>query len=102
MEFFSVDNTNTDLLTYKGYGNFSVDFRTYNERWWFQWKHYPRRNVITMNTTLSTTFRVSKKFNQNLFFELYNGKGDSLLEYKNYDLKLRVGMCIKPDFFSVF
>jgi phospholipase A1 len=97
-----MENTNTDLLTYKGYGNFSVDFRTNNNRWWFSANITPRRNVITMNTTLSTAFRISEKFNQYLFFELYNGKGDSLLEYKDYDLKLRVGMCIKPDFFSVF
>lgn len=55
-----------------------------------------------MNTTLSTAFRVSKKFNQYLFLELYNGTGDSLLEYKTYDLKLRIVMCIKPDFFSMF
>lgn len=97
-----MDDTNTDLLSYKGYGNFSIDYRTKNERWWFNANITPRRNVITMNTTLSTAYRVSKKFNQYLFFELYNGRGDSLLEYKKYDLKLRIGMCIKPDFFSVF
>ena len=97
-----MDNTNTDLISYKGYGNFSVDYRTNNERWWFNANITPRRNVITMNTTLSAAFQVSKKFNQYLFFELYNGRGDSLLEYKDYDFKLRVGMCIKPDFFSVF
>lgn len=97
-----MDDTNTDLLTYKGYGNFSVDYRTHNERWWFNANITPRRNFITMNTTVSAAFRVSEKFNQYLFFELYNGKGDSLLEYKDYDLKLRFGMCIKPDFFSIF
>ena len=26
----------------------------------------------------------------------------SLLEYKDYDLKFRVGMCIKPEFFLVY
>ena len=97
-----MDNTNTDLITYKGYGNFSVDYRTKNERWWLSANITPRHNVITMITTLSAAFKVSKKFNQYLFFELYNGRGDSLLEYKEYDLKLRIGICIKPDFFSVF
>ena len=97
-----IDNTNTDLLTYKGYGNFSLDYRTKNERWWFNANITPRDNLITMNTTLSAAFKVSKTFNQYLFFELYNGRGDSLLDYKQYDIKLRIGMCIKPDFFSVF
>lgn len=97
-----MDNTNTDLLTYKGYGNLSIDYRTHNERWWFNATITPRHNFITMNTNLSAAFRVSEKFNQYLFFELYNGRGDSLLDYKKHDLKLRVGMCIKPDFFSVF
>ena len=100
--FLLMEDTNTDLLRYKGYANFSVDYRTKNERWWFNANVTPRRNFITMNTNLSAAFRVSKKFNQYLFFELYNGRGDSLLDYKEYDLKLRVGMCIKPDFFSVF
>lgn len=55
-----------------------------------------------MNTTLSAAFKVSNKFNQYLFCELYNGRDDSLLDYKKHDLKLRIGMFIKPDFFSVF
>ena len=100
--FLLMEETNTDLLSYKGYANFSVDYRTSNERWWFNANVTPRRNFITMNTSLSAAFRVSKKFNQYLFFEFYNGRGDSLLEYKKHDLKLRIGMCIKPDFFSVF
>ena len=100
--FLLMEETNTDMLSYKGYANFSVDYRTSNERWWFNANVIPRRNFITMNTTFSTAFRVSKKFNQYLFFEFYNGRGDSLLEYKDYDLQFRVGMCIKPDFFSVF
>ena len=70
-----MDNTNTDLITYKGYGDFSVDYRTKNERWWFNANVTPRRNFITMNTALSAAFRVSEKFNQYLFFELYNGRG---------------------------
>ena len=97
-----MENNNRDLLTYKGYGNLSVDYRTNNERWWFNANFTPRRNFITMNTSVSAAFRVSENFNQYLFFEFYNGRGDSMLEYKDYDLKLRVGVCIKPDFVSVF
>ncbi len=97
-----MESTNSDLISYKGYANLSADYRTSNERWWFTANITPRRNFITMNTTFSTAFRVSEKFNQYLFFELYNGRGDSLLDYKEYDFKLRVGICIKPDFFSVF
>ena len=100
--FLLIEETNKDLLSYKGYGNLSVDYRTTDERWWLNANITPRRNFFTMNTTLSAAFRISKIFNQYLFIELYNGRGDSLLEYKNYDLNLRVGMCIKPDFFSVF
>ncbi len=97
-----MENNNKDLLAYKGYGNFSVDYRTNNERWWLNAKFTPTHNFITMNTTLSAAYRLSKTFNQHLFFEFYNGRGDSLLEYKDYDLKLRIGVSIKPDFFSVF
>ena len=100
--FLLIEETNSDLLSYKGYGNLSVNYRTTDERWWLNASITPRRNFITMNTSISAAFRVSKIFNQYLFVELYNGRGDSLLEYKNYDLKLRIGMCIKPDFFSVF
>ena len=97
-----MENTNTDLLTYKGFGNLSFDYRTNDERWWITANLTPRPRFLTLNTTLSVAYRVSEKFNQYLFLELYDGRGDSLLEYKKHDLKLRVGICIKPDFFSLF
>ena len=97
-----MESTNSDLISYKGYGNLSADYRTSDERWWLSAKISPRRNLITMNTTVSVAYRISKIFNQYLFFELYNGRGDSLLDYKEYDFKLRLGICIKPDFISVF
>lgn len=93
---------NKDLITYKGFGDFSFDYRTSDERWWIAAKLTPRPRFSTFNTTLSVAYRVSEKFNQYFFLELFDGRGDSLLDYKHYDLKLRVGICIKPDFFSVF
>ncbi len=99
---FTMGEENDDLLTYKGYSHFSVDYITPNNKWWFTTKLTPRHNLSSMNTSFSVAFKSSKKLNQYLFVELYNGRGDSLLDYKEYDLKLRIGVCIKPDFFSVF
>ncbi len=47
-------------------------------------------------------YKISERFNQYIFSEFYSGTSDSLLDYKRKDVQLRVGICIKPDFYSVF
>ncbi len=99
---FILGEGNDDLLDYRGTDYFSIDYKTKNDRWWVSGSVSPKKRVRSANVMLTVGYKVSGKFNQYLFAELYNGTGDSLLDYKRHDLQLRVGMCIKPSFYNVF
>lgn len=93
---------NSDLLDYRGLGTLSVNYLTKNKKWWFEAELNPRKGFGNVNTTVTASFKVSKSANQYLYARFYNGKGDSLLDYNKYDMNIRVGFCIKPDFGSIF
>ncbi len=93
---------NEDLLDYRGIGTVSANYITKNKRWWFTVDLNPRKGFGNINTTLTAAFKVAKNDNQFLYARFFNGKGDSLLDYSKYELNIRIGICIKPDFSSVF
>lgn len=93
---------NEDLLDYRGCGVFSLNYIAKDFRWWFSADINPRKGFGNANTTFTAGYKVSEKSNQYAFVRFYNGVGDSLLDYKKYNMNIRVGFCIKPDFGSVF
>lgn len=54
------------------------------------------------NTILEFAYRIFKRDNQFLFVQYYNGYGEGLLDYKQFHSQLRVGIVIKPKFFSEY
>ncbi len=99
---FYIGKNNMDITDYRGLGYLSFDFRTHNNRWWLSGSYNPRNKIFTSNTTLTASYKISTKFNQYIFGELFNGTGDSMTDYKQYDLKFRIGICIKSDFYNAF
>lgn len=99
---FYIGDDNDDIVDYRGLGTLSFDYRTYDHKWWISLGYNPKNKMFTANTTLSAGYKISTKFNQYIFGEIYNGTGDSMLDYKRYDLKARVGICIKSDFYNAF
>lgn len=98
-----IDGTNNrDLLKYKGYGNISINYIDRQNLWWISMKITPRNKFINPNIHTSISYRLSKKSNQYLTLDFYNGYGESLLNYKHFSSKLRIGFTIKPDFFSAY
>lgn len=93
---------NEDLVDYRGIGTLSANYITKDQMWWFSSEITPRKGFGNANTTLTAAFKVSKSSNQYIYARFYNGKGDSLLDYDRYDMNIRVGFCIKPDFGSIF
>ena len=93
---------NKDLLDYRGLGNISTNFVTNKHKWWFTAKLNPRKGFMNINTELSAGFKVSDSSNQYIFARIYNGYGEGLMDYNQYTFNLRVGICIKPDFFSIY
>jgi phospholipase A1 len=47
-------------------------------------------------------FRFSKRDNQYLMLHFYDGYGENLLDYNKYHCRLRIGLLIRPNFFSDF
>lgn len=59
-------------------------------------------NFFNYNTVIELSYRIFKRDNQFLFLQYYNGYGEGLLDYKQYHNQIRVGIIIKPTFFSEY
>ncbi|MDE6609734.1 MAG: phospholipase A, partial [Muribaculaceae bacterium] len=55
-----------------------------------------------VNTTVEFGYKISKNDNQYLFFQYFNGYGEGLLDYKTFRSEFRIGMVIRPKYFSDF
>lgn len=93
---------NHDLLDYRGLGYISINYVSYKHKWWLSADINPRKGFGNINTVLTASFRISEKANQYIFARMYNGYGESLIDYNKYTMNIRVGICIKPDFYSIF
>lgn len=99
---FMTGEENSDLYDYRGTGYFTADYKTPDNKWWLTGTYSLRKSVKAINLKFSAGYKISERFNQYIFGEFYSGTGDSLLDYKRKDVQLRVGIGIKPDFYSVF
>lgn len=59
-------------------------------------------NIFNYNTVLELSYRFFKRDNQYFFLQYYNGYGEGLLDYKVFKNQIRIGIVIKPRFFSEF
>lgn len=95
-------DNNKDLTDYRGLGYLSVNYISNKHRWWLSADINPRDGVENINTTLTAAFRISERANQYLFARFFQGYGESQRDYNKYVINIRVGICIKPDFYSMF
>jgi phospholipase A1 len=93
---------NKDLLDYRGLGYISLNYISNKQKWWLSADFNPRKGFGNVNTTMTASFRVSQKSNQYLFARFFQGYGESLMDYNKYTMNIRVGICIKPDFYNIF
>ena len=99
---FSKGSENTNLIDYKGLGQLSFNYISHEQRWWLSAELNQRKKFGNANTTLSLGYILSKDTNLYLFSRFYNGYAESLLDYSKYTMNIRVGICIKPDFYSIY
>lgn len=92
---------NKDILDYCGIFTTGVAMRTIDGRFGGAVILTKRRGWnLNYNTTIEFNWRFSKRSNQYFFIQYYNGYGECLLDYNKFRSRLRIGMCIKPRFFS--
>jgi phospholipase A1 len=96
--------SNKDLLDYRGFGYISIHFNNsgnQNNLWWLSADINPRKNWGA-NTNITAACRITGKSNQYLFVRFFQGYGESLLDYNKYTMNVRMGFCIKPNFYNFF
>lgn len=93
---------NKDLLDYRGVGRINFNCVDNNQKWWFEIQLNQRKGFGNINTIANIAFKVSENSNQYLFLRFQDGYGDSLQDYNKYSMNVRIGICIKPNFYSIY
>ncbi len=94
---------NKDILKYCGIFQTGVTVTTPNKRFGFGLTFVKRATWrLSCNTIFEFNWLFHRKSNQYFFLQYYNGYGESLLDYNVFHSRLRVGIVIKPKFFSEF
>ena len=94
---------NKDILKYSGIFQMGTQYISSNKRWVADLTLVKRQGWdLNFNTILNVGFQLSKKRNQYLMLHFYDGYGENMLDYNKYHCNLRVGLLIRPTFFSDF
>ena len=94
---------NRDILKYSGIYQGGLAVTTPNQRFGWALTLVKRKGWnLNFNTILEFNWRIFPKDNEYFFVQYYNGFGECMLDYNKFHSRIRVGMVIKPKFFSEF
>lgn len=94
---------NRDILRYSGIMQTGIQAMSTDRRWVMSLTLVKRKgNIFKCNTIVDVGWRIRKTDNQFIMLHYYNGYGENLLDYNKFHSRLRIGLLIKPKFFSDF
>lgn len=94
---------NKDILDYCGIYQMGTSVTSTDKKFGLSVLLTKRKDwKLNYNTTVELSYQMSKRSNQYLFLQYYNGYGEGLLEYNKFHSMLRVGFVIKPRLYSDF
>lgn len=94
---------NKDIVSYKGWGHVALDYSSPKHKYNVGCVITKRAgDIFDANIVLNASIRLFSDDNQYLFFEYYNGYGESMLDYKQYRQRFRIGIVMKANFLSEY
>lgn len=96
-------NENRDIVSYAGYGLFALTYSSLKKKYNVSCV-LTKRSAGFFNANITMNFSVRLFNNEDiyLFAEYYDGYGESMLDYKEYRRRIRGGISLKTNLFSIF
>lgn len=94
---------NRDILKYMGLYQAGFQARSLDDKWVLDMTLVKRKGWnLNFNTIVQLGYRINHNSNQFIMIQYYNGYGEHMLDYDQYHSRIRIGILIRPEFFSVF
>ncbi len=94
---------NRDIVKYTGISNAGFTVTSRNGKFGGSMHLVKRGNwKLDFNTSIELFWRPWRSANEYFFISWYNGYGENLLDYKQFHNRVRVGLLIRPKFFSEY
>ena len=94
---------NKDILKYMGVSQAGFQAKSLDDKWVLDMTLVKRQGWnLNFNTIVQVGYRINHNSNQFIMVQYYNGYGESMLDYNQYHSRIRIGLLIRPRFFSDF
>lgn len=94
---------NRDILKYMGIYQTGFQAKSLDDKWVLDMTLVKRQGWnLNFNTIIQLGYRINHNSNQFLMLQYYNGYGECMLDYNQYHSRIRIGLLIRPRFFSDF
>lgn len=94
---------NRDILKYAGIWQHGIQITTPNRKFFWDITLTKRAGWnFNHNIMIDFGWRMWNKANQYFFIQYYNGYGETQIDYKQFRSMIRIGLVIRPKFFSDF